>query len=140
MGQKFIITETERNQIRGMYEQLEVSSQNKMIGSYGNTMTPANRGQLSQFDDGLEWKFSNNDMGNGMETIKFKGDNNTINQLYDIFMNCLKNQSSQRINLGGISVDIKGIRFGGVIKSIKINVPNGSTIMTEKHIEKLFGK
>ncbi len=140
MGKKFTITESEKNQIRGLYEQLEVSSQNKTIGSYGSTMTPANRGQLTQFDDGLEWKFSNNDMGNVMETIKFKGDSNTINQLYDIFMNCFKNQSSQRINLGGISVDIKGTRFSGVIKCIKITVPNGSTMMTEKHIEKLFGK
>jgi hypothetical protein len=140
MGQKFNITESERNQIRGLYEQLEVSTQNKMIGSYGSQLTPANRGQLSQFDDGFEWKFSNNDAGNVMETVKFKGDINVINQLYDIFMNCLKNQSSQRINLGGVSVDIKGIKFGGMIKSIKISVSAGSTIMTEKHIEKLFGK
>jgi len=39
MGQKFTITETERNHIKGLYEQLEVSSQSLNEQSEGNPLT-----------------------------------------------------------------------------------------------------
>jgi hypothetical protein len=127
----------------GASAQLTVSSQSEVIGKYGNEMTPANRGQLTKFSGEYEWKFSNNSVGNrfgGEDIINFKGDVAMLDQLHQILKDCLDNQNDQNITLGSTNLRIKGIKFGGIIKSVKIEFPNGSTIMTEKHIDKLFNK
>jgi hypothetical protein len=127
----------------GASAQLAVSSQSEVVGKYGSEMTPANRGQLTKFSGEYEWKFSNNEFRNrfgGEDIIKFKGDAALLDQLHQILKDCLDNQTDQNITLGTTNLRIKGIRFGGVMKSVKIEFPNGSTIMTDKHIDKLFNK
>lgn len=146
MGQKFTITESERNQIRGLYEQLStpeplIGQYNDDHGSFGGKL------QYTKTTNGYEynWIYSNwekSKRGNKYG-IKFKGDPKLIEQLYNILISqCKKpHKTEYSFNLGDKTLNLFTTENSqSVGNGLLIEIDDTYFAITQQQINQLFGK
>jgi hypothetical protein len=132
------------------YGQLSTSGNSKEIGRYSDIMNPAKSGDLVSYEINNEkeykWSYINMENPDGRDfvrtTIKFKGDDKLINDLYVILKTQLKEENRNKpysLTLGDVDLEVVGMRLLGV-SQLSIRTKNSWFYINEKQLDKLFGK